>query len=106
MLLPKRHPLALLQPDPIRQPVRVLRDPPERAVFDLDDLEVDGFGVLVRGVLDDDADGAGGVEVVDCLRGEHQAGPVCDGVLSYGGEGAGHGGEGKGGSGAVGWAVD
>ena len=50
------------------KPVRVLSDPPESAVFDFGDLEVDGFGTLIIGILYNDADGTGGKEVADCLR--------------------------------------
>ena len=88
MFLPKRHLLALLQPNPIRHPVRVSSDPPERAVFDLGDLEVNGLGALGVGILYDDADDAGGEEVADRLGREDDAVPVGDGVLSDWGEGA------------------
>ena len=67
-----------------------MSDAPEGAVFDLCDFEIDGFGGGGLGVLDDEADGAGGEEVADCLGGEDDAVPVCDGVLTYWGEGAGH----------------
>ena len=67
-----------------------MSDTPECAVFDLCDFEVDGFGGCGLGVLDDDADGAGGEEVADGEGGEDDAVPVCEGVLNYWGEGAGH----------------
>ena len=85
MFLPERHLLAVVQSDPIGQPVRVLSDAPECAVFEICDFEIDGFGGGGFGVLNDDADGAGGEEVADCLGGEDDAVPVCDGVLDYGG---------------------
>ena len=91
MFFPERHLLAIIQPDRIGQPVCVLSDAPECAVFDLCDFEVDGFGAGGVGVLDDDADDAGGEEVANCVGGEHDAVPVGDGVLDYGGEDAGHG---------------
>ena len=91
MFLPERHLLAIIQPDCIGQPVCVLSDAPECAVFDLCNFEVDGFGAGGFGVLEDDADDAGGEEVRDCAGGEDDAVPVCDVVLKYWGEGAGHG---------------
>ena len=91
MLLPKRHPLAVLQADPVRQPVRVLSDSPKGAVFDFGDLEVDGFGTLIIRILYDDADDAGGKEAVDCVGWEDDAAPVGKTVLSDWGEGTWHG---------------
>lgn len=90
MLLPKSHLLPILQSNPIRQPVRVPRITPERAVFDLGDFEVYGLGTFGVGVLDDDADDAGGEEVADGLRGDDDAAPVGYGVLGDWGEGARH----------------
>ena len=95
MFLPKRHLLAILQPNPVRQSVRVLSDPPESAVFDFGDFEVDSFGTLVVGILDYDADNAGRKEVADCLGGEYGAAPVGESVLSDWSEGTWHGGEGR-----------
>lgn len=91
MFLPKRHLLAVLQSNPIRQPVRVPRIAPERAVFDLGDFKVYGLGAFGVGVLDDDADDAGGEEVADCLGWDDDAAPVGYGVLGDWGEGARHG---------------
>ena len=91
MFLPKRHLLAVLQSNPIRQPVRVPRDTPESTVFDLGDLEVNGLGAFGTRVLYDDADDAGGEEVADGLGREDEAAPVGDGVLGDWGEGAWHG---------------
>ena len=91
MFLPKCHLLAFLQSNPIRHPVRVSSDPPERAVFDLGDLKVDGLSALSVGILYDDADDAGGEEVADCLGREGDAVPVSDGVLTDWSEGAWHG---------------
>lgn len=91
MFLPECHLLAFLQSNPIRHPVRVSSDPPERAVFDFGDLKVDGLSALSVGVLYDDADDAGGEEVADCLGRENDAVPVSDGVLTDWGEGAWHG---------------
>ena len=68
-----------------------MSETPEGAVFDFGDFEVDGLGACGLGVLDDDADDAGGEEVADCLRREDDAVPVGDGVLSYWGKGAWHG---------------
>lgn len=87
MFLPKRHLLAILQSNPVRQSVRVLSDAPESAVFDFGDLKVDGFGTLIIRILYDDADGAGRKEVADCLGRENDAGPVRQSVLSNWGEG-------------------
>ena len=92
MLLPKRHLLAVLQADPVRQPVRVLSDSPESAVFDFGDLEVDGFGTFIIGILYDDAEDAGGKEMVDRLGREDDAAPVGKSVLSDWGKGTWHGG--------------
>ena len=91
MFPPERHLLAVVQSNPIGQPVCVLSNAPECAVFDLRDFEVDGFGGCGLGVLDDDANDAGGEEVADCLGGEDDAVPVCEGILVHWGEGAGHG---------------
>ena len=85
--------LAILQSDPVPQSIRVLGHPPERAVFDLGNLEVDGFGTLIIRILYDDADDAGGKEVADCLGREYNAAPVGDGVLADWGEGTWHRGE-------------
>ncbi len=92
MLLTKRHLLAVLQADPVRQPVRVLSDSPKGPVFDFGDLEVDGFGTLIFRILYDDADDAGGKEVADCVGWEDDATPVGKSVLSDWGEGTWHGG--------------
>ena len=58
MFLPECHLLAILQSSPVRQSIRVLSDPPESAIFDFGDLEVDGFGPLIIRVLNDDANDA------------------------------------------------
>ena len=93
MFLPERHLLAVLHPNPVLHSIRVSRDAPEGAVFDLGDLEVDGFGAQVFGILYDDADDAGGKEVAHYLGWKDGTTPGGDGVLSDWGEGAGHGGE-------------
>lgn len=67
MFLPERPLLAILQANPVRQSVRILSNPPESAVFDFGDFEVDGFGALSIGILYDDADDAGRKEVADGL---------------------------------------
>ena len=87
MLFPKRHLLAILQPNPIRQSVRVLSDAPESAIFYFGDLEVDCLGSFVFGILHDDADDAGGKEVADCLGWEGETRPVRESVLTNRGEG-------------------
>ena len=92
MFLPKRHLLAILQFDPVPQSVRALGDPPESAVFDFGDFEVDGFGAVIVGILYDDADDAGGKEVADCLGRKDDAAPIGESVLSDWGEGTWHGG--------------
>ena len=70
-----------------------MSDPPESAVFDFGDFEVDGFGAIIIGVLYDDADDAGDKEVADCLRREDDAAPIGESVLSDWGEITWHGGE-------------
>lgn len=87
MFLSKRHLLAILQSNPVRQSVRVLSDPPESPVFDFGDLEVDGFGALIVGILYYNADDAGREEVADCLGGKNDAAPVGEGILGDWGEG-------------------
>ena len=91
MFFPERHLLAVFQINPVEQPVRVLSDAPESAIFDFGNLEVDGFGTLITRILYDDADDAGGKEVVDCLGRKNDAAPIGDGVLSQWGEGTRHG---------------
>lgn len=93
MFLSECHLLAILQSDPVRQSIRVLGNPPESAVFDFGDLEVDGFGALILWVLYDSADNAGREEVVDGLGRKNDARPVGESVLSDWGEGTWHGGE-------------
>ena len=90
MLFPERHLLAIVQPNPIRQSVRVLSDSPESAIFDLGDFEVDCLA-RVFGILYDEADDAGGKEVADCLGWEDDTRPVRKSVLTYRGEGTWHG---------------
>lgn len=93
MFLPERHLLAILQANPVRQSVRVLCNPPESAVFDFGDLEVDGFGAFSIGILYDDADDAGRKEMADSLGRQDDAAPVGESVLSNESEGTWHGGE-------------
>ena len=93
MFLPERHLLAILQSNPVRQPVRVLSDSPESAVLDFGDLEVNGFGAIIIGILYDDADDAGWKEVADCLGRKDDATPVGESVLSDWREGVSHGGQ-------------
>ena len=91
MFLPERHLLTVLHSNPVRHSIRVLSDAPECAVFDLDDLEVDGFGPLGIGVVYDNADDAGWEEVADSLGREDDAIPIGHSVLSEWGEDARHG---------------
>ena len=93
MFLPKRHLLAIFQSNPVRQSVRVLSGSPESAVFDFGNLEVNGFGAFIIGILYDDADDAGGKKVADCLGRKDGATPVGESVLSDWGEGVRHGGQ-------------
>lgn len=58
MFLPECHLLAILQSNPVPQSICVLSNPPESAVFDFGDLEIDGFGPLIVRVLYDNANDA------------------------------------------------
>ena len=70
-----------------------MSDSPESAVLDLGDLEVNGFGAIIIGILYDDADDAGWKEVADCLGRKDDATPVGESVLSDWREGVSHGGQ-------------
>lgn len=101
-LPPQRHLIDMLPPPghlrpvrhahPVRQPVDSQRRPPEGAVFNLGDAEVDGFGDVACGVVDAKADDAGGEEVREHGPGEWLAGPGGWVVGGEGVQGFGHGG--------------
>ena len=59
MLSPESHLRTILQPDPLAQAVRILRNTPESAIFDLGDLKVDGLGTFVAIVANAETDDAG-----------------------------------------------
>lgn len=93
MFLPKRHLLAILQSNPVRQSVRALSFPPESAILDFGDFEVDSFAAFGGGILNDEPNDARREKLAGCLRGEDDARPVSVSVLSYWDEGAWHDGE-------------
>lgn len=93
MFLPKRHLLAILQSNPVRQSVRALSFPPESAILDFGDFEVDSFAAFGGGILNDEPNDARREKVAGCLRGEDDARPVSVSILSYWDEGAWHDGE-------------
>lgn len=77
VLIPESHLLTARKTDPVHHPISLLRNAPERAIFHLGDVEVDGFTATGGGVLDDDSYDTAWEEEPCHLAGKNVAGPVC-----------------------------